>query len=66
MRDYKIDYIDLNISNKWECTLKIYRAKGYNPANLNACCKKHGIELEHHQALSDAHACGKLFLIANQ
>jgi DNA polymerase-3 subunit epsilon len=66
MRDYKIDYIDLNISNKWECTLKIYRAKGYNPANLNACCKKHGIQLEHHQALSDARACGKLFLISEQ
>ncbi|KAA3606305.1 MAG: DNA polymerase III subunit epsilon [Calditrichaeota bacterium] len=64
MRDYGIDYSDLNISNRWECTLRIYRAKGYKPANLNACCKIHGIELEHHQALSDARACAKLFLIA--
>ena len=64
MRDYNIEYSDLNIANKWECTLKIYRAKGYSPANLNACCKIHGIELQHHQALSDARACAQLFLIA--
>jgi DNA polymerase-3 subunit epsilon len=66
MRDNNIDYSDLNISEKWECTLKIYRAKGYSPASLNACCEIHGIELEHHQALSDARACAKLFLIAQQ
>ena len=66
MRDCNIDYSDLNISERWECTLKIYRAKGYRPANLNACCKVHGIELQHHQALSDARACAKLFLIAQQ
>ncbi len=66
MSDYNIDYSDLNISEKWECTLRIYRAKGYYPANLNACCKVHGIELQHHQALSDARACAKLFLIAQQ
>lgn len=64
MRYYNIGYSDLNISERWECTLKIYRAKGYSPANLNACCEKHNIKLEHHQALSDARACGKLFLIA--
>lgn len=66
MKDYNIDYSDLNISEKWECTLKIYRAKGYSPANLNACCEIHGIELEHHHALSDARACAKLFLIAQK
>ena len=64
MRDCNIDYSDLNISEKWECTLKIYRAKGYKPANLSACCEIHGIKLEHHQALSDARACAKLFIIA--
>jgi len=64
MIDYNIDYSDLNISNKWECTMKIYRAKGYNPARLNSCCEKHGIELQHHDALSDARACAKLFLIS--
>lgn len=64
MRDYCIDYSDLNIADKWECTLRIYRAKGYKPANLNACCEIHGIELQHHQALSDARACAQLFMIA--
>src|SRR5690554_2278301 len=29
MQDYNIAYSELNISTKWECTLKIYRAKGY-------------------------------------
>ena len=66
MIDYNINYSELNIADKWECTLKIYRAKGYSPANLGACCEKHGIELQHHQALSDARACAKLFLIAQQ
>jgi len=66
MQDYNIAYSDLNISNKWECTLKIYRAKGYNPARLNSCCEIHNIELKHHEALSDARACAKLFLIAQE
>ena len=66
MKDYNIDYSDLNISNQWECTLKIYRAKGYNPARLDACCEVHNIELKHHEALSDARACAKLFLIDQQ
>ncbi len=66
MQDYNIAYSELNIATKWQCTLKIYRAKGYNPARLNACCEKHDIELKHHDALSDARACAKLFLIAQQ
>ena len=66
MKDYNIDYSDLNISDQWECTLKIYRAKGYNPATLDACCEVHNIELKHHEALSDARACAKLFLIDQQ
>jgi DNA polymerase-3 subunit epsilon len=64
MLDYRIPYHDLHIANQWECTLKIYKAKGYKPANLNACCQKHGIRLQHHEALSDARACGQLFLLA--
>ncbi|GGG88606.1 DNA polymerase III subunit epsilon [Polaribacter pacificus] len=66
MQDYNISYSELNISNRWECTLKIYRTKGYKPAKLNACCAIHNIELKHHEALSDARACAKLFLIAQQ
>ena len=64
MQDYNLDYEELNIPDKWECTLKIYRAKGYKPAKLNACCKVHDIPLKHHDALSDARACAKLYLLA--
>jgi DNA polymerase-3 subunit epsilon len=64
MVDYNIDYSDLDIPEKWECTLKIYKAKGYKPAKLNACCEIHNIELKHHDSLSDARACAQLFLIA--
>jgi len=62
MADYGIDYSDLNINDRWECTLKIYRKKGYKPANLNACCRIQRIELNHHEALSDARACAMLYL----
>ncbi|AOW11400.1 3'-5' exonuclease [Flavobacterium gilvum] len=37
------------------CTYKIYRS---NLANL---CREHNISLNHHNALSDARACGELF-----
>ncbi len=62
MADFGIDYSDLNIANRWECTMKIYRAKGYKPYKLNACCKINGIELNHHDALSDARACAMLYI----
>ncbi|MEI7526690.1 MAG: 3'-5' exonuclease [Mariniphaga sp.] len=39
------------------CTYKIYRR------NLAVLCHEHGIELNHHDALSDARACAKLFQI---
>ena len=62
MEYYNLDYSELNISNPWECTLKIYRAKGYKPASLDACCSKQGIKLNHHEALSDARGCAMLYL----
>jgi DNA polymerase-3 subunit epsilon len=37
------------------CTYKIYRN------NLAVLCKEHRIELNHHDALSDARACARLF-----
>lgn len=52
----------VNTSEPWECTLKIYREKGFNPCRLSDCCEALGIELEHHQALSDALACAELYL----
>lgn len=38
------------------CTYKIYRS------NLATLCQEHNIQLNHHDALSDARACGELYL----
>ncbi len=65
MEYYNLDYSELGISNQWECTLKIYRRKGYYPASLDVCCKRQGIKLNHHEALSDARGCAMLYLIHN-
>ena len=56
MTDFGIDYSDLNIADRWECTLRIHGAA------LNVCCEANGIELNHHEALSDARACAMLYL----
>ena len=42
------------------CTYKIYGQK------LNLLCKTYGIELRHHDALSDAIACARLFILHNK
>jgi len=42
------------------CTYKIYGEK------LNVLCNRYGIELNHHDALSDALACAKLFMMYNR
>ena len=39
------------------CTYKIFGEA------LHICCRKYKIQLNHHEALSDAMACAKLFLI---
>ena len=58
-----LNYEDLNIGSRWECTVKIYKAKGFKPAKLSDCCRIMNIALEHHEALSDARACAKLYLL---
>ena len=63
MHWYGLYYDELEIAYKWECSCRIYRAKGYKPANLKACSDRNGIELNHHEALSDARACAKLYLL---
>lgn len=63
MESFGIDYSELRIAKKWECTMKIYRAKGYKPAKLDYCSARNNIELQHHDALSDARACAKLYLL---
>ncbi len=63
MQEIGANYTDLGLPDCWECTLQIYRKKGFKPANLKACACKMGIELNHHEALSDARACAKLYLM---
>ena len=65
MKYYGLYYDELELADKWECTCRIYRAKGYKPANLKYCSERNGIELNHHEALSDARACAKLYLLHN-
>jgi DNA polymerase-3 subunit epsilon len=59
---YGLDYDMLKLPLRWECTMKIYRAAGFRPYKLNACCERMGVSLNHHEALSDARACAQLYL----
>jgi len=53
-----LEYYDMATPDyKGHCTYKIFRD------NLASLCKEHKIPLNHHDALSDAMACAKLFLI---
>jgi len=61
MEHYALDYQSLKVP-QWECTLKIYRSRGFKPCKLSDCCRHLNIELNHHEALSDAVACAHLFL----
>ena len=63
MEFYGLDYNELELAEKWECTVKKFKAKGYTSAKLNYCCDVHNIELNHHEALSDAIGCAKLYLV---
>jgi len=63
MAYYGLDYADLNIGARWECTVKIYKAKGLKPTKLSDCCRAMNIQLNHHEALSDARACASLYLM---
>lgn len=62
MEYYDLNYLDLGLADRWECTMRIYKAKGFVPYKLNACCERLGIPLKHHEALSDAIGCAKLYL----
>jgi len=63
MADYGLDYSELKISDRWECTMKLCQANDKYPSGkLNECCTVENIELNHHEALSDARACAKLYL----
>ena len=62
MELYNLDYSELNISDKWECTMQICRCiDKYPSGGLADCCRVDNIELKHHEALSDARACAILY-----
>ena len=63
MAHFGLDYDGLCVP-QWECTLKIYRAKGFRPCKLSDCCTQLNIELNHHEALSDAIGCAHLYIKA--
>jgi DNA polymerase-3 subunit epsilon len=54
-----LEYYDLPVPEyKKHCTCNIYNRQG-----LKVLCEEYNIKLNHHNALSDAMACAKLFLI---
>ena len=63
MQSCGLKYSELNLVKNWDCTVSIYRKKGLPKVNLAACSSFYGIELKHHNALSDAIACAKLYMI---
>ena len=63
MIDNELNYSDLKLPDRWECTMKLCRANDRYPSGkLNECCAVEGIKLNHHEALSDARACALLYL----
>lgn len=57
------DTSELNLSEKWYCTYKLFKIIQKKNLKLNELCKKYDINLVHHDATSDAIACAKLFTI---
>jgi DNA polymerase III subunit epsilon len=54
-------------SQPFTCTVQLARRTwGIRPTNLPNVCVYLDIELEHHQALSDAHACAQIVIKANK
>ena len=59
----EISKIDWN----WKCTLKSFRSFNMHEKNgLRPLSEHYKIELNHHDSLSDARACAKLFMIYNE
>ena len=63
MEFYDLNYNLLNLAEKWECTYRIFKMKGVVPTKLSDCARRFNLQLNHHEALSDARACAQLFLI---
>lgn len=61
-----LNYDELGLAEYWECTKQIYQRKGFFPFDLATLSREHKIELNHHEALSDARACALLYIITNR
>ena len=66
MKYYKLPYAELELTETWNCTSKIYRSLGFERTKLSICCQVMGVELTHHDALSDARATAELYLKVDQ
>ncbi|MGJ1205936.1 3'-5' exonuclease [Sphingobacterium lactis] len=62
MQYYRLSYTELGLAPVWDCTSKIYRSLGFERTKLSICCELMGVELNHHDALSDARATAELYL----
>lgn len=63
MEFYGLNYSNLNLAEKWECTYKIFKLKGLTPTKLSDCARRFNLKLNHHEALSDARVCAQLYLL---
>ncbi|MCA4776562.1 3'-5' exonuclease [Empedobacter stercoris] len=63
MEFYGLNYSQLNLSDRWECTYRIFKLKGIKPTKLSDCARKFNLQLNHHEALSDAKVCAQLYLL---
>lgn len=62
MNLYGLNYKSLKLPEKWICTSDLYRKAGLSKTKLSICCELMGIELDHHDALSDARGSALLYL----
>lgn len=58
-----LDYCELSLAPRWECTRKLFKKSGFKRCDLATLSSKHNIVLNHHEALSDARACANLYII---
>jgi len=62
MQHYGLVYEDLGLPETWECTSKIYKQQGFEKTKLSLVCDIMGVELDPHDALSDARASALLYM----
>jgi DNA polymerase III subunit epsilon len=63
MEHFGLNYNQLNLAEKWECTYRIFQLKGLKPTKLSDCARHFNLQLNHHEALSDARVCAQLYLL---